>query len=78
MKKELMCQVSIALSKPEALSFAKTLWDGEQFYVVKVSENPKARHIARRERWVVARKPRKGEVVEPGYALFAKNKEKVS
>lgn len=75
--KELLVQVSESLTKSEAFTFARTLWRGDKFYLVKVHENPKATHVARRERWVVARKPRKGEIVKNGVALFVINKEKV-
>lgn len=63
-KKELLWVISVSLSKPEAISFARTLGENEKWCLVKISENPKARHIAKRERFVVARYPRKGEAVE--------------
>jgi len=53
--KQLMFQVSANLSEPEAVSFAKTLKLDEKYYLVKVFENPKARHIAKRERYVIVR-----------------------
>jgi len=69
-KKELMWTISISLSKPEAISFAGSLDGGDKYYLVKISENPKARHIAKRERYVVVRYPHKGEAVSNGHALF--------
>ena len=63
-----MFQVSTNLSEPEAVSFAKTLNPSDKYYLVKVFENPKARHIAERERFVVVRYPRASETVKGGYA----------
>jgi hypothetical protein len=68
--KQLMFAISNSLSKSEAISFAKTMNGGDKYYVTKVFENPKARHIEDRERWVVVRDVRKGEIVPNGYALF--------
>ena len=68
--KQLMFAISNSLSKPEAISFAKTLDPNEKYYLVKVSENPKARHLAKRERYIITRDLRKGEIVPNGYALF--------
>lgn len=69
-KKQLMWAVSVSLSRPEAISFANTLDKNEDWYLVKVSENPKARHIGKRERFVVVRYPKDGEIVGDGHALF--------
>ncbi|MCX6121109.1 MAG: hypothetical protein NTX44_05775 [Ignavibacteriales bacterium] len=69
--KTLMFAISNSLSKPEAISFAKTMDGGDKWYIAKVYENPAARHIEDRERWVVVRDLRKGEIVPNGYALFA-------
>jgi hypothetical protein len=69
--KQLMFVINNSLSKSEALSFAQTMNGGDKWYVTKVYENPKARHIEDRERWVVVRDVRKGEIVPNGYALFA-------
>ena len=65
-----MWAVSVSLSKPEAISFARTLDGAEKWYLVKVSENPKARHIGKRERFVVVRYPKPGEIVGDGHAVF--------
>ena len=73
--KELMFQVSANLSEPEAVSFAKTLKPNERYYLVKVFDNPKASHLAKRERFVVVRNPRKGEIVQGGYAKFVDKRE---
>jgi hypothetical protein len=68
--KTLMFAISNSLSRSEAISFAKTMNGGDKWYITKVYENPKARHIEDRERWVVVRDVRKGEIVSNGYALF--------
>jgi hypothetical protein len=68
--KTLMFAISNSLSKSEAISFAQTMNGGDKWYITKVFENPKARHIEDRERWVVVRDVRKGEIVPNGYALF--------
>lgn len=65
-----MWAISVSLSKPEAISFARSLPQTDKYYMVKTSENPKARHIAKRERFVVVRYPHKGEFVADGHALF--------
>jgi hypothetical protein len=74
-QKQLMFAISNSLSKSEAISFAQTMNGGDKWYITKVYENPKARHIEDRERWVVVRDVRKGEIVSNGYALFVENKE---
>jgi hypothetical protein len=74
-EKQLMFAISNSLSKSEALSFAKTMNGGDKWYITLVYENPKARHIEDRERWVVVRDVRKGEIVPNGYALFVDKKE---
>jgi hypothetical protein len=38
-------------------------------------ENPNARHIAKRERYVVVRYPHNGEAVSNGHALFVCRRE---
>jgi hypothetical protein len=68
--KQLMFAISNSLSKPEAISFARTMDKADKWYITKVYENPTARHIEDRERWVVVRDLRKGEIVPNGYALF--------
>ena len=73
--KQLMFAISNSLSKSEAISFAKTMDGGDKWYITCVYTNPKARHIEDRERWVVVRDVRKGEIVPNGYALFAENGE---
>jgi hypothetical protein len=74
-EKELMVGISVSLSKPEAISFARSLPQWDKYYMVKISENPKARHIARRERFVVVRYPHNGEVVNDGHVMFASKHE---
>jgi hypothetical protein len=68
--KALVFAISNSLSKPEAISFAKTLDPNEKYYLVKVSENPKARHLAKREPYVITWNLRKNEIVQNGYELF--------
>jgi hypothetical protein len=75
--KQLMFAISNSLSKSEAISFAKTMNGGDNYYVTCVFKNPKARHVEDRERWVVVRDLRKGEIVPNGYALFVDNYETV-
>jgi hypothetical protein len=65
-----MVGISVSLSKTEAICFARSLPQYDKYYLVKISENPKARHIAKRERFVVCRHPHKGENVADGHALF--------
>jgi hypothetical protein len=73
--KTLMFAISYSLSKSEAISFAQTMNGGDKYYVTCVFKNPKARHIEDRERWVVVRDVRKGEIVPNGYALFVNSNE---
>jgi hypothetical protein len=76
--KTLMFAISNSLSKSEAISFARTMNSGDNYYVTCVFKNPKARHIEDRERWVVVRDVRKGEIVPNGYALFVERRELVA
>jgi len=69
-KTELMVGISVSLSRPEAISFARSLPQTDKYYLVKISENPYARHIAKRERFVVVRRPHEGEPVVDGHAMF--------
>jgi len=69
-KKQLMCAISVSLSKPEAIQFARSLDGSDKYFLVKISENPKARHIAKRERFIVVRHLHKGEVVPDGWTVF--------
>jgi hypothetical protein len=69
-KTELMVGISVRLSKPEAISFARSLPQSDNCYMVKISENPHAQHIAKRERFMAARYPRNGENVDDGHAMF--------
>jgi hypothetical protein len=73
--KQLMFAISNSLSKSEAISFARTMDGGDRWYITLVYENTKARHIEDRERWVVVRDLRKGEIVPNGYALFTDKRE---
>jgi hypothetical protein len=68
--KELMVGITVSLSKAEAISFARSLPQCDKYYLVKISENPHARHIAKRERFVVVRYPHNGESVDDGHAMF--------
>jgi hypothetical protein len=73
--KTLMYAISNSLGKSEAISFAKTINTEDKYYIVCVHRNPKARHIEKRERYVVVRDLRKGEIVPNGYALFTGKQE---
>ena len=64
-----MYAISNSLSRPEAISFAKSLDPNEKWYITCVYRNPKARHIAKREKYVVIRDLHKGEIVAGRYAL---------
>jgi hypothetical protein len=64
--KTLMFCVSNNLSKPEAISFARTLDPNEKYYLVKTHENPKAKHLAMRQRYVIVRNPKKMRSWEMG------------
>jgi hypothetical protein len=70
--KTLMFQMTNAMPKSEAYSFAGTIpkINGDKFYIYKISENPKARDAWRRESWVIVRPVRTGEVVSNGYAIW--------
>jgi len=70
-KKELMWGISVSLSRPEAIQFAQSLDGADKYYLLKISENAKARHVAKRERFIVVRYPHKGETVPDGHAVFA-------
>jgi hypothetical protein len=73
--KQLMFAISNSLSKPEAISFAHTMDKADKWYITCVYRNPTARHVEDRERWVVVRDVRKGEIVPNGYALFVEKLE---
>jgi hypothetical protein len=76
--KTLMFVISNSLSKSEAISFAQTMNGGDKYYVTCVFRNPKACHIEDRERWVVVRDVRKGEIVPNGYSLFSERQHLMS
>ena len=61
--KELMFCLSKWLPEIEAIQLARSMKTGDKWYIYKVSENPKARHIADRESFVVVRPLRKGEII---------------
>ena len=73
--KILMYAISNVMSEPEAISFVKILEPNEKYFLVKVSENPRARHVAKRKRFVIVRYPKDGELVTNGYALFTNKEE---
>lgn len=73
--KQLMYAISNSLSYTEAISFARSLSQWDKYYLVKISENLHARHIAKRERFVVVRYPHNGEQVKNGNALFAASRQ---
>jgi hypothetical protein len=59
--------ISANLSRVEAINFAKS-FPRDDYYLLKTHENPKARHIAKRERYVVCRFPHKDEKIPEGSA----------
>jgi hypothetical protein len=68
--KQLFFGMSIALPLDEAVEFKKSLGNGERYYLLKVRECPKDKHINRRERYAVVRRVRMGERVDRGYAVY--------
>lgn len=56
-----------SLSRFDAINFAQSL-PKDEYYLLKISENSKARHIAKRERFVVCRFPHKDEKIPEGSA----------
>ena len=70
-----MYAISSSLSYPEAISFAQSLPQEDQWYLVKISKNPNARHVAKRERYVVVRHSHDREQVKNGNAIFARRGE---
>lgn len=69
-KTELMVGISVSLSRAEAISFARSLPQWDKYYLVKISENPNAGHIGKRERFIVVRRPHREESVADGHAVF--------
>jgi len=74
-KKELMFAISNAMSKSEAVCFARSLTVDEPKFLVRVWENANARTTAKKERYIVVRYPRKGENVIGGYAFWCGKEE---
>ena len=70
-RKELMFCISNAMSKSEAVCFARSLRQDEKHYLAKVWENANARTEAKKERYVVLRYPRKGETIKGDYVYWA-------
>ena len=69
-KREMLFGMSVAMSKEEAIHFKERLDPGEEYFLVKVSEHPRDRHLDRKERYVVVRPPKKGEWVPSAYRVF--------
>lgn len=69
-KKQLMVAISNSLSESEAVSFSKTMNGRDKWYIACVHQNPRARYLEDRKRFVVVRDVRKGEIVPQGYSLF--------
>jgi hypothetical protein len=67
--KQLMYAISNSLSKPEAISFAKSINTEDKYYITCVHRNPKARHLEKRERFVVVRDLQKSEIVPNDYTF---------
>lgn len=68
-----MWAITVSLSKAEAIQFARSLNGCDKYYLLKISESPKARHIAERERFIVVRYPHKGETVPEGHVVFIRS-----
>jgi len=75
--KKLMFQVSGSLSEMEAIDFARTLKKDEEYYLLKIFENPNARHYSKRERFVVLRDLREGEKVYGNWEIIVDPKKLV-
>ncbi len=75
MNKQLMFCISNNLTKDEALEFASKLGKTEQYFLVKVFENPHEIHVAKREKYVVVRYPRQGEIVSGAFKKEVISKE---
>jgi len=73
--KELMFVVTKSLSMQEAESFARSLRTSDTYYLAKVWENPNERRKSKRERYVVCRDLRNGEIVTDGYGEYFKKQE---
>ena len=73
--KKLMFQVSGSLSEMEAIDFARTLKKDEGYYLLKIFENPNARHYSKRERFVVLKNIREGEKVYGTWGRIVEPKE---
>lgn len=72
-RKRLFFGMSIALPLEEAVEFKRSLGKsacGNRYYLLKVRECPKDKHINRRERYAVVRRVRSGERVERGYVVY--------
>jgi hypothetical protein len=68
--KQLMFAISNSLSKLDAVQFAQTLDQNTKYYLAKTHENSKARHLAKRERFVIVRYPQKNEIIRDGWVIF--------
>ncbi len=69
-EKQLMFCLSKWLPKEEAFALAKSMKTNDKWYIYKISENSKARHIKDREGFVVVRAYRRGETVRAGGGIF--------
>ena len=64
--------ISNNLTRQEAETFAQTPRSDEQYFLVKVFENPNEIHRSKREKFVVVRYPRDGEKICGGYKKIVK------
>jgi len=78
MTKQLMFCISNNLTKDEAIEFASKLSKNEQYFLVKVFENPKEIHRAKREKYVVLRHPRENEKIVGAYKKEVTKKELIA
>jgi hypothetical protein len=74
--KELMFCLSKSLPEIEAIQLALSMKTGDAWYIYKVGENPKAKHLADRVSFVVVRPLRKAEIIRSGYGILI-DKEKL-
>jgi hypothetical protein len=65
-----MFAISVAMPKNEAYCFGKSMNGDDNYYIYKTGENLRARDARRREKWIVIRPPRKGEIITGNHALW--------
>lgn len=76
--KKLMFEISKSMYLPDALSFVKKLNPSDTHYLVKVHENKKEPHIAKRQSFVIVRELRPGEEVTGRWGRMVEQNELIS